>query len=76
MQLALYAVSFLAISQLLFVGLFYLLYLRRQILGGLLALLSFCLISFIVISLLPVTENYPLLYFLLGRFTIATSISF
>lgn len=72
MQLALYAVSFLAISQLLFMGLFYLLYFRRQVLGVLLALLSFCLISFILISLLPVTENYPLLYFLLGRFTIAT----
>lgn len=72
MQLTQYAVSFLAVSQLLFMGLFYLLYFRQRVLGGLLALLSFCLICFIVVSLLPLAQHYPILNFLLGRFTIAS----
>ncbi len=42
-----YASSFLAISQLLFMGLFYLLYHRRQLLGSLMALLNLCLIAYI-----------------------------
>jgi AraC-like DNA-binding protein len=43
-----YASSFLAISQLLFMGLFYLLYHRRQLLGSLVALFNLCLIAYIL----------------------------
>jgi len=71
MQTLLYATSFLAISQLLFMGLFYLLYFRQQIVGLLLALLSFCLISFVLVSVLPLAETHPILNFFLGRPTIA-----
>jgi len=42
-----YASSFLAISQLLFMGLFYLLYHRQQLLGSLVALFNLCLIAYI-----------------------------
>ncbi len=61
MQLLQYATSFLAISQLVFMALFYLVYYRRQLLGRLMALYAFCLIAYIT-STLPEVDNGPRLF--------------
>ncbi len=58
MQLFQYATSFLAISQLLLMALFYLTYYRRLFLGRLMSFYAFCLISYIV-SLLPEIDAAP-----------------
>lgn len=56
MLLAVYSLSFLAISQLLFMGLINLVYFRNKSIGLLFALLSICLIS-VIIVLLPTIKN-------------------
>ena len=61
-----YASSFLAISQLLFLGLFYLLYHRKQLLGSLLALFNFCLIAYIVSRMPEVNDDLATLRFVLA----------
>ncbi|MDT8429122.1 MAG: AraC family transcriptional regulator [Pseudomonadales bacterium] len=66
-----YASSFLAISQLLFMGLFYLLHHHRQLLGGLISLYSFCLIAYIVARMPEVNAELPTLDYLLGLCAIA-----
>lgn len=58
MQLLQYATSFLAISQLLFMALFYLAYYRHQLLGKLMALYAVCLMGF-VLAVLPDLNNAP-----------------
>lgn len=58
MQLLQYATSFMAISQLLFMALFYLAYYRRQLLGRLMAFYAICLISYVV-STIPEVDTGP-----------------
>lgn len=58
MQLIQYATSFMAISQLLFMALFYLVYYRRQLLGRLMAFYAVCLIGYIL-STLPEVDGGP-----------------
>jgi cell division protein FtsW (lipid II flippase) len=58
MQLLQHATSFLAISQLLFMALFYLAYYRHQLLGKLMALYAVCLMGFIL-AVLPEFDNGP-----------------
>ncbi len=65
-----YASSFLAISQLLFMGLFYFLHYRRQLLGSLVALFNFCLIAYIVARMPEVNEDLATLDYLAGVFAI------
>lgn len=58
-----YASSFLAISQLLFMSLLYLVYYRRQLIGRLLAAFGLCLIAYIITRLpgvRPGLLEYPL----------------
>jgi AraC-like DNA-binding protein len=64
-----YASSFLAISQLLFMGLFYLLYHRRQLLGSLVAFFNLCLIAYIF-SRMPDVNAMPMTGFTLSLFAI------
>lgn len=61
MQFLHYASSFLAISQLLFMALFYLVYYRRQLLGRLMSFYAFCLIAYIA-STLPEIDNGPRIF--------------
>lgn len=61
MQLLQYATSFLAISQLIFMALFYLTYYRRQLLGRLMSFYALCLIAYIA-STLPEIDNGPRLF--------------
>lgn len=58
MQLLQYATSFLAISQLLLMALFYLSYYRRQLLGRLMSFYALCLIAYIA-STLPGISAVP-----------------
>ncbi|MCB1650154.1 MAG: helix-turn-helix transcriptional regulator [Pseudomonadales bacterium] len=58
MQLLQYATSFMAISQLLFMALFYLAYYRRQLLGRLMAFYALCLMSYIA-STIPEIDTGP-----------------
>jgi hypothetical protein len=58
MQLLQHATSFMAISQLLFMALFYLAYYRHQLLGKLMALYAVCLMGFIL-AVLPEFDNGP-----------------
>ncbi len=58
MQLLQYATSFLAISQLIFMALFYLIYYRQQLLGRLMSFYAFCLISYIA-STIPEIDTGP-----------------
>ncbi len=58
MQLIQHATSFMAISQLLFMALFYLAYYRRQLLGRLMAFYAVCLIAYILATL-PEVDNAP-----------------
>ncbi len=59
MQIFQYATSFLAISQLLFMALFYFAYYRRQTLGRLMAFYGLCLIAYILATL-PEVDRGPL----------------
>lgn len=52
-----YASSFMAISQLLFMGLFYLIHYRHRVLGRLMALFCACLVAYIITRLPQVTRN-------------------
>lgn len=61
MQLFQYATSFLAISQLVFMALFYLAYYRRQLLGRLMSFYALCLIAYIS-STLPEIDNGPRIF--------------
>ena len=54
-----YSLSSLAISQLLFMGLSYLIHYRKQLLGQLVAVYSFCLMSYIIL-VMPVVQEAPL----------------
>jgi AraC-like DNA-binding protein len=65
-----YASSFLAISQLLFMGLFYLLYYRRQLLGSLVAFFTLCLIAYIF-SRMPEVNSGPVPGFVLSLLAIS-----
>jgi AraC-like DNA-binding protein len=58
MQLLQHATSFLALSQLLFMALFYLAYYRHQVLGKLMALYAICLMGFIL-AVLPEFDSGP-----------------
>lgn len=60
MQLLQHATSFLAISQLLFMALFYLAYYRHQLLGKLMAFYAVCLMGFIL-AVLPELDDTLLL---------------
>lgn len=51
-----YSLSSLAISQLLFMGLSYVIHYRRQLLGQLVAVYSFCLMSYIILVMPAVQE--------------------
>lgn len=51
MQLLHYASGFLAISQLLFMGCFYLIYYPRHLLGRLLAFFSLCVVAYILVRM-------------------------
>lgn len=59
MQIFQYATSFLAISQLLFMALFYFAYYKRQTLGRLMAFYGLCLIAYILATL-PEVDRGPL----------------
>jgi AraC-like DNA-binding protein len=54
-----YSISALAISQLLFMGLSYLVHYRQQRLGRLVAFYSFCLMSYIIL-VMPVMQSAPI----------------
>ncbi|MDP1931390.1 MAG: helix-turn-helix transcriptional regulator [Gammaproteobacteria bacterium] len=72
MQLIQYATSFMAISQLLFMALFYLAYFRRQLLGKLMAFYAVCLIGYILATL-PEVDNAPWIFdFVLSLLAITT----
>lgn len=61
-----YSLSSLAISQLLFMGLSYLIHYRKQLLGQLVALYSFCLMSYIIL-VMPVVQEASLPLLMLFR---------
>lgn len=71
MYLINYSVSFLAISQLLLLGLFHLRFCRQQILSCLLALLSLCLIATVILMPSSLGGSYATQY-LIKRFVYAT----
>lgn len=72
MQTVLYVFSILTISQLLFLGLFYLLYIRRHAEVLMPLLLCLCLIGMIVVFMSTITTiPFPVLY-VAERFSLAT----
>lgn len=64
--------GFLAISQLVFMGVYNVVYFRRHTVGLLLALLSICLISYVGLSIPSITIQSPLAIYLLARLSFAT----
>lgn len=71
MLLVQYATSFLAISQLLFMALFYLAYYRHQLLGRLMSFYALCLISYIVSTIPEVDAGPRLLEFMFNMLAIS-----
>ncbi|MEX1197553.1 MAG: helix-turn-helix transcriptional regulator [Pseudohongiellaceae bacterium] len=66
-----YASSFMAISQLLFMGLFYLIHYRHRVLGRLMALFCVCLTAYIVSRLPQITRDQAVVWQLLSTLAIA-----
>lgn len=66
MQLLQYATSFLAISQLIFMALFYLAHYRHQLLGKLMIGYSICLSSYILAVMPEVDQGPRVIDFSLG----------
>lgn len=72
--LSLNAISVLAISQLTFIALFFAAFHRRQVIGQLLSLYSFCLICYVMANLPDAHLNFPVQYLFYRMATLAPAV--